>query len=103
MEENAIDNTIAATACAIKQVRHSVVLSESARNRVPSWDRSNDWKPQKCAACATVATRSSATHKGASHFAAAVFARTFTIVLPSDAAYRQTALLSEVTMVTVRF
>jgi len=82
MEENAIDSAIAATDCAIKQVRHSVVLG-SARNCVLSSGRSNDWKPQKCAACATVATRSSATHKGAKHFAAAVLVRMFTIALLS--------------------
>jgi hypothetical protein len=103
MEENAMGSTIAATDCAIKQVRHSVVLGESARNCVPSSDSSNDWKPQKCAACATVATRSSATHKGASHLAAAVFVMMFTIVLPSGVAYSQTALVSHAMRVTGKF
>jgi hypothetical protein len=103
MEENAMGSTIAATDWAIKQVRHSVVLGESARNCVPSSESSNDWKPQKCAACATVATRSSATHKGASHFAVAVLARMFTIVLPSGLAYSQTALVSQAMRVTGKF
>jgi len=82
MEENAIDSTIAATDCAIRQVRHSLVLDESTRNCDRPSGRSNDWKPQKWATCATVATRSRATHKEASNFAPAVFVRTFTIVLP---------------------
>jgi hypothetical protein len=75
-----MDSTMAATDCAIKQVRHSVVLGESTRSCVPS-RTSNDWKPQKWATCATVATRSRATHKEASNFAPAVFVSTFTIVL----------------------
>lgn len=98
-----MDSTIAATDCASKQTRQSVVLGESALNCVPPSDRSNDWKPQKCAACATVATRSNATHTGASHFAAAVLLRTFTIVLPLHGAYSQTAFISQVTRVTGRF
>jgi hypothetical protein len=85
MEENAMDSTIAATDWAIKQVRHSVVLGESARAWVPAF-RSADWKPQKCAAWDTVATRSRATHKCGSHLAPAVFVRIFTILLPLDAA-----------------
>ncbi len=76
-----MDSTMAATDCAIKQVRHTVVLGESTRSCVLS-RTSNDWKPQKWATCATVATKSRATHKEASNFAPAVFARTFTIVLP---------------------
>jgi hypothetical protein len=79
-EENAMDSAMAATDCAIKQVRHSVVLTESARSCVPS-RTSNDWKPQEWATWATVATSSRATHKEASNFAPAVFVRTFTIVL----------------------
>ena len=103
MEENATDSTIAATDCAIKQTRQSVVLGESARNCGPPSGRSNDWKPQKCAACATVATRSNATPTGASHFAAAVLLRMFTVLLPLPAAYSQTASISQVTRVTGRF
>jgi hypothetical protein len=81
MAENAMDSATAATDCAIKQVRHSVVLAESARSCVPS-RTSNDWKPQEWATWATVATSSRATHKEASNFAPAVFVRPFTIVLP---------------------
>ena len=58
----ALDKTMAATDCAIKQVKQSVVFGDSGRNCVPS-RRSNDWKPQKWAVCATVATRSKATPK----------------------------------------
>jgi len=101
-EENAMDSTMAATDCAIKQVRHNVVLGESTRSCVPS-RTSNDWKPQKWATWATVATSSRATHKEASNFAPAVFVGTFTIVLLSDGAYCQTATISQVTRVTGRF
>jgi hypothetical protein len=80
MAENPMDSAMAATDCAIKQVRHSAVLAESARSCVPS-RTSNDWKPQKWATWATVATSSRATHKEASNFVPAVFVRTFTIVL----------------------
>jgi hypothetical protein len=94
-----MDSTMAATDCAIKQVRHSVVLAESARSCVPP-RTSNDWKPQEWATCATVATSSRATHKDASNFAPAVFVRTFTIVLPSYGASSQIALISQVTTLT---
>lgn len=93
---------MAATDCAIRQIRHSVALGESARNCVPSV-RSNDWRLQKCAACATVAIRSNVTHRRASHFAPAVFVRIFKICQPSDRAYRETALISQVTRVTGTF
>jgi hypothetical protein len=93
---------MAATDCAIRQIRHNVALGESARNCVPSV-RSNDWRPQKCAACATVARRSNVTHRRASHFAPAVFVRMSKIAQPSDRAYSETALISQVTRVTKRF
>jgi hypothetical protein len=83
---------MAATDCAIRQIRHSVALGESARNCVPSV-KSNDWRLQKCAACATVATRSNVTHRRASHFAPAVFVRMSKIAQPSDRAYSETALI----------
>jgi hypothetical protein len=60
--QNAIDSTIAATDWAIRQVMHSVVLAESGRTCVPP-RKSNDWKPQKWAACAKVAISSKATLK----------------------------------------
>jgi hypothetical protein len=75
-----MDSTMAATDCAIKQVRHNVVLGESTRGCVPS-RTSNNWKPQEWATWATVATSSRAAHKEASNFAPAVFVSTFTIVL----------------------
>jgi hypothetical protein len=42
-------------------------------------------------------------HKGASHFAAAVFERLFKSILPLDKAYGQTSLISQITTVTSRF
>jgi len=95
-----MDSAMAAIDCAIKQVRHSVVLAESARSCVPS-RTSNDWKPQEWATRATVATSSRATHKEASNFAPAVFVRTFHNCAAGYMEHpAQIALISQVTSVT---
>jgi hypothetical protein len=84
---------MAATDCAIRQIRHGEALGESARNCVPSV-KSDDWRPQRCVACATVASRSKVTHRRARHFAPAVFVKLFTLILSLDAAYSQTTLIA---------